>query len=173
MPHSNAAPLNTKPPSRAVLCFGFSKKLLLQLLQNLLYHVALIFQMLENCFNFFFRFRIDLKIRLGSRLGVFALQVLPYKKQRHEKELNQVGNEKPEDESRKGVKGEFRGCQKIPSEPQYGPQENRQKKAHRADVVGNPHGKTLKFGQPSPVLNIYVSDGLSGLFQCCERKRLL
>src|ERR1700704_2512411 len=110
----------------------------LQMTKNLKNEFVLRFQMLQNYFDFSLGFRIDIKVGLGPRLRMTALQVLSYHDQRHQEDLDHVREKQPENKSRIRIEPQGAGRQGVPAQPDQGPHEDHQEKAHRADPVRDP-----------------------------------
>ena len=51
----------------------------------------------------------------GARFGMRALNVLTHHDQRHEEDLDYVGNEQPEHESHRGIELQGLGRERVPT----------------------------------------------------------
>ena len=103
--------------------------------------------MLQDDFDFLLRLHIDLQIVLRAQIGMSALNVLPDHDQRHEENLDQVRDEKPEHEAHRRVKLKAFRRQHVPAQPDHGPAEDDEKEAHGPDIRGDPHREAIQWFQ--------------------------
>jgi hypothetical protein len=107
-------------------------------------HGVLVFEMAQNHLDLLLSPDIHLQIMLRTHFRVAAHQVLANHDQRHEQNLNHVGNEQPEHESHRRIELPSGRSQHIPAQPADGPSENAQEEPHRADADGDPECQTVQ-----------------------------
>lgn len=61
---------------------------------------SLVFEMEEDDRDFPFGFLVDLEIGFGPELSMTVEEVLPHHDERHEHDLDHIGDEQPQDEGR-------------------------------------------------------------------------
>lgn len=82
-----------------------------------------------------------------------GLDVLADKNEGHEVDLNEIGNENPEDESRVGVETKVFWADNVPSEPSKRPAKDDNKKAESANFLGDGEGEFIH-GREAAIMNI-------------------
>ena len=101
--------------------------------------IVLIFEVFEDHLDLLLGLNIDLEVVLGAGLGVGALDVLPDHDQRHQQDLNDVGDEQIEDEAHRRIEPHRLRREQVPAQPDHRPGEDDQEEPHGADPFGDEH----------------------------------
>jgi len=153
------------------------------MVENFRHDLVLIFHVFEDGFYFFFGARVDFEVCLRARVGMSPLEVLSAHEERHEEDLDHVGDEEPEDESGKRIELPRGRRQEIPPEPHNRPRENDEEESHRTDSVGDEDGNPIKTTQIFFEFDINVAkrlaifaelfEGNDGVWHICRRVYVL
>src|SRR5207253_4319185 len=85
----------------------------------------------------------DSEVGVGAELTVAVLQLLADHDQRHQVQLKQVADEKPEHERGTGIESELGRANRVTGEPEDRPRRDQEEESHRADAIGDPDRQVL------------------------------
>src|ERR1700730_15036 len=131
----------------------------------------LIFEVIQDNLDLFFRTDVDLKIMLSTAFGVPALNVLAEHDQRHQENLNHVRNKQPEHEAHWRIELQRFRDHQIPTQPQDRPNKNEQKETERTNVLRDPYRKLIEGFHVAGVWLRIVTQRPSPFFKFFERSR--
>src|SRR5262249_40349926 len=106
--------------------------------------VVLMLKMMQDDFNFLLVLDVDLQVVFRASFCMPPDHVLSNHDQRHEQNLNEVRQEQPEYKTHRSIKFQRVRCEEVPAEPAYGPSQDQQEEAHRADMRRDPDREAVK-----------------------------
>jgi hypothetical protein len=133
-------------------------------------YCVLIFEVAEHDFDFAFRFDINLKVMFRTSVCFPPEYVLTHHDKGHEQNLDEIGNEEPEDKGARRIELQTLGCKQVPTKPEDSPDKDGDEETHGSNMAGNPEGQLVELADFLRDSLAYVSQRDSKLFNFVNRR---
>ena len=124
---------------------------------------VLILQMLQDDLDFLLRFDVDFKVIVRAKFGMAPLDILADHDQRHQKQLNQIGNEQPKCKCHWRIELQSTWHEQIPRQPHDSPDQDGEKETHGADPLGDPASQAVKGAKILGRFPIHIAEPFAAL----------